>query len=76
MMRDGVPVDFAEWYEGAFGLPELEDWYEEALGREMAAQLRWHIHHMHMLWALERLQDALGEDEEYEDANEEYENVN
>ena len=71
-MRDGVPVEY-ELYEMAFGLPELEDWYEEAFGREMAAQIRWHIHMMRMLWALERLQNALLE---YEDANEEYEIVN
>ena len=69
----GVPLEFAAWYEEAFGLPELEDWYEEAFGREMAAQIRWHIHMMRMLWALDRLQNALLE---YEDANEEYEIVN
>ena len=46
-----VPLEFAAWYEEAFGLPELEDWYEEAFGREMAAQIRWHIHMMRMLWA-------------------------
>ena len=65
-----VPLEFAAWYEEAFGLPELEDWYEEAFGREMAAQIRWHIHMMRMLWALERLQNALLEyEEEYEIVN-------
>ena len=65
MLRDGtmlayppnwygsVPLGFAELYEEAFGLPELEPWYEEAFGREMAAQIRWHIHMVRMLWALD-----------------------
>ena len=65
----GVPLEFAAWYEETFGLPEFQDWYEEAFGREMAAQIRWHIHMMRMLWALADIEDAIGEDEEYEEVN-------